>query len=53
MLESSIRLEIQYYLITLDNIVTYIGKHTLEEYTSFESIHCLRVKPCGDEPREA
>ena len=42
-LEISIRLEIQYYLITLDNTVTYIGKHTLEEYTSFELVHCLKV----------
>ena len=42
-LESSIHLELQYCLITLDNTVTYNRKHTLEEYTSFESIHCLRV----------
>ncbi len=37
-LESSIHLKVQYYLITLDNTVTSNGKHTLEEYTSFELI---------------
>ena len=42
-LESSIHLEVQCYLINLDNTVTYIGKHSLEEYTSFELIHCLKV----------
>lgn len=46
-------LELRYYPITLDDMVKSSGKHTLEVYIFLDSIHCLRVQPCRDEPRES